>query len=803
MKKLLFFFSLFFIAKFVCYGDVYHKYIFEAPVYDNGVLKMKSCDLINKPFVPAIPVKAVRLLLDKGEAAEEYVVTYKNPVTLNEKFDLRPVSPSGRLSELPKENILSMKSEVFTENSFFPNIKEKKSFVTQYKNGHSIFLTIINPVQYNPISKEVKYFQEVEISVKTKSASHYETKNYKCNEIIKKHLGAIIDNKDKVKTLVNSNVKSDDYDYLIITRQVFEPFLANFTAFNTFRAFRTKVETVEDIAGEYSGDDLQDKIRNFIKHEYQNYNITYVLLVGDDDHSNPNNGIPHRGLRSEVMDYGTDYYDDTDVAGDLYYGCLDGTWKNDGSYYYGESGSEDMFFEVYVGRFPVDNSSELGVMTSKVSSYTVNPVTSSITNVLLLGEHLWGPPDFDTDTYGKSYMEELRGFCNANSYETNGIDDNFTISTLYDLDYGGYYGWGMFQLLQKINNEMPALINHLGHCNVSYALKLYDSDVNTTNFINNGSDSNYFVIYSQGCYAASFDGRNSYYSYAEDDCIAEAFLTISTGAVAYIGNSRYGFGSPYDTDGAGQRFHRFFYNGLFEQDLNGLEILNAYSKEINANYVLEEDIDAPPYYGEAKWTAYNLNVLGDPALEIWSSEPQTLSPNFRIVNSNLLIASVPYARILILSSDNQFLSKIIADESGNASLSNSELQNYINSNPNGSLRVFIKGENYYPYTANINIAETGIDYLEDKFYMTASPNPFNPQTTINYFLPTDSYVNLSIYNIKGELVKTLVAEEQTQNQHSISWDGKNNQGMDVTSGVYFYKISGKNIQKTNKLLLIK
>ena len=84
------------------------------------------------------------------------------------------------------------------------------------------------------------------------------------------------------------------------------------------------------------------------------------------------------------------------------------------------------------------------------------------------------------------------------------------------------------------------------------------------------------------------------------------------------------------------------------------------------------------------------------------------------------------------------------------------------------------------------------------------PNPFNPTTTISYSIQNDSKVNLSIYNIKGQKVNTLTQNEYTKGSHSIIWNGDNESGKPVSSGIYYYKlnINGKT-EAVKKCLLLK
>jgi hypothetical protein len=83
------------------------------------------------------------------------------------------------------------------------------------------------------------------------------------------------------------------------------------------------------------------------------------------------------------------------------------------------------------------------------------------------------------------------------------------------------------------------------------------------------------------------------------------------------------------------------------------------------------------------------------------------------------------------------------------------------------------------------------------------PNPFNPSTTIKYSLQEDSKVTLEIFNIKGQKVKTLVDKILPTGKHTIVWNGTDESGRSVASGIYFYKFKTDNFTKTKKMLLLK
>jgi len=83
------------------------------------------------------------------------------------------------------------------------------------------------------------------------------------------------------------------------------------------------------------------------------------------------------------------------------------------------------------------------------------------------------------------------------------------------------------------------------------------------------------------------------------------------------------------------------------------------------------------------------------------------------------------------------------------------------------------------------------------------PNPFNPTTTIFYDLPIDTDIELAIYDITGRKVKVLVNEFQLKGYKSFKWNGKDNYGKKLGSGLYFYQLQAKNFTKTKKMIMLK
>jgi hypothetical protein len=100
---------------------------------------------------------------------------------------------------------------------------------------------------------------------------------------------------------------------------------------------------------------------------------------------------------------------------------------------------------------------------------------------------------------------------------------------------------------------------------------------------------------------------------------------------------------------------------------------------------------------------------------------------------------------------------------------------------------------------NLAIKSAPTEYSLSQNY----PNPFNPETTIEYTLPKTAFVMLKIYDMLGQEVRTLVNEFQQTGVKSVNWDGKNDQGQPVPSGIYIYQIVAGEFAKSARLLLLK
>ena len=83
------------------------------------------------------------------------------------------------------------------------------------------------------------------------------------------------------------------------------------------------------------------------------------------------------------------------------------------------------------------------------------------------------------------------------------------------------------------------------------------------------------------------------------------------------------------------------------------------------------------------------------------------------------------------------------------------------------------------------------------------PNPFNPYTLISYQIPVAEHVLLRIYDSTGNLVRTLVNDEQPAGDYSVEWDGTSEHGVSLASGIYLYQLNSGNFSQTRRMIMLK
>ncbi|HYW69111.1 MAG TPA: FlgD immunoglobulin-like domain containing protein, partial [bacterium] len=180
------------------------------------------------------------------------------------------------------------------------------------------------------------------------------------------------------------------------------------------------------------------------------------------------------------------------------------------------------------------------------------------------------------------------------------------------------------------------------------------------------------------------------------------------------------------------------------------------------------------------------------------------------------------------SSANPHVGDGINDDTGNNSIldnSVAAVANYTNNEQPVSVRynwwgsypptgrIFIGNVRYYPCLQQPPVHGTGgryaVGFEEDAapsmFRLGhCSPNPFNPVTSVDYDVPgAGGHVDISVFDVAGRLVTTLYSGYHDQGTHSVTWDGRDDRGRDVASGIYFVRLDTADYRASRKMVLLK
>jgi len=606
MIKKLFFSSLFLFTVILLNAGIIEKtyYFNDYKITQNGEyysIQFENTFLTGLTGEPVLPYQSVSLLLPPGEIAVSIDLVLEGEIEIPGNLLLFPQQASRPLSSTDPADF-NFNQAVYQKNETYPESPLGK-ITTQYMNGYALALSSFTPVTYNPATGKLSYYSQVKISVNTApdQASANALYNLSSSKTTINRIKSFSQNPSLINQYPNGSKSADDYQLMIITPAQFENNYQDLIDLYLVRGIKTEVVTKEFISSNGSGQDLQEKIRNYIIDEYQDHSVEYILLGGDVEH------IPYRGFYCFVQSGGG--YEDSNIPADLYYSALDGNWNDDNDNKWGEPGEDDLLPDIAVARFSFSSAAELSIMINKSVMYQDNPVLGELTSPLLAGEHLYSGPE----TWGADYIELLVGEHDDNGYTTIGIPETQNIETLFERDAS----WSGSNLIAKIN-QGKQFVHHCGHANETLVAHLSTSDITNSNFSGaNGVDHNFTILQTHGCNCGDF---------TYNDCILEKMVKIDNFAVAVVGNSRYGWFNEGQTEGPAAHLHREMVDALYNEKMNHIGAAFAEAKIQTAPWVT-----APGQWeeGALRWNFYDLNILGDPVLGVWTDEPIDIQTNYQ------------------------------------------------------------------------------------------------------------------------------------------------------------------------------
>lgn len=613
-----------------------------------AILNLEHAYPYGKPGEPAIPRQTCWILIPAADSVIDFSVSHSAPVLFGEGVNLawntqpQPLmlmAQAGTLQKTPKN------SAIYQSDLLFPSDQELVLFTgVQTSAGTSYAMFLVATVQYQPSTGNLFRIPELEITVTSSP------------------------DPDQESQIRLRNQPSADVAYLVVTSsslsEAFEPLIT----WKRQKGLTAEIRTIEWISTTYPGVDSAEQLRNFLIDSYQNWNTHYVLLGGDSDI------VPMR--QAFAMDCEAGFYpDENDIPCDLYFAALDGSWNADADAIFGETTDQtDLLPELQVGRAPVTTLGQAETFVQKCLAYEQAPPLNFQTEVLFLSEVLWDDPLTD----GGIASDMIDAACFDDRYDP--IDKRYeTLGNLNKTD------------AVAAMNQGPCFVNHIGHANftgfgVNGWFGRADADVLT-----NGAQQ--FVLASIGCWPAAFD----------KDCLAEHFIyNPAGGAIAFIGNSRYGWGSPGNP---GYGYSDFFNLRYWYEILqNGNQQLGPALSATQVYFA--------PYAGDEnvfRWVLYELNLLGDPELAMWTDIPETLtvvhpsviplgSGSFSIVAT---VSGEPLVGGLVTVNNNvDFRESLITPETGSVAIE------YETASPD-PLGVTVTGNNVLPYYQSITVAATG------------------------------------------------------------------------------------------------
>ena len=610
MKKIFSAFLFAFLTSMVFAGNVEKVFTFsKVSIQQNGQHQSVVLDhtlLAGLNGEPMLPYREVALMLPPGEKAISISVTGENLTAIPGSFELFPQQMMQPVSKGPDGKFIKNES-VYRSAVNYP-ANPVGHLITSYLNGYAFALSTFTPVIYNPAGKSVSFYQKVTVHITTApdAGASIALKNLTSSANALKRVRLLAQNPEMMNQYPAKSVLKTNYKILIITPAQFQSGFQDLINYYNSKGIASQVATTESIGSSMSGQDLPEKMRNYITFEYQNSGIEQVILGGDVE------WVPFRGMYCYVISGSG--YEDNNIPADVYFSGLDGNWNANGNDKWGEAPTAtnpvdeaDLLPELSVGRMSFSNAQELANMVHKSVSYQGSPVQEEMKKPFLVSEFLYDPPL----TYGSDYLDLLVDDHNDNGYFTHGIPSaqNY-LTRLYDTTS---YNWSVGQLLAGINSG-KSFIHHCGHANSNYMMRLYNWDITNQNFSQvNGVAHNYQLMYTHGCICGAFD---------DNDCIAELCTSISNFLVAGVFNSRYGWFNQGTTEGPSAHIHREFISALYNPNPDSA-IAELGSAHTMSKIKTAPWIGLPGEFepGAQRWCFYDCNVLGDPAMKVWIDNP--------------------------------------------------------------------------------------------------------------------------------------------------------------------------------------
>jgi hypothetical protein len=554
-------------------------------------VRITGCEITDVVGAPEVPIKAYKIALPYGATDIGVQIIETETERLDGEYLLSCAQPPQVLSKSETREAVLPDKGIYESNRLYPEQIIEYRGTGQYDN-HQICEIAVHPIQYNPGSRKLFFHRSIRFRITynggTKRSAHSSA------------LSKMVLNPEDLQETEPLRAR-DNISYLIVSNPPVDTVFQRLADWKTKKGIPAQVRTVNWILANYTGEDNAARIRNYIK-TLPDSNIQYVLLGGD------TYMIPCRFAYAMTCSAFIWNREDS-LPCDLYYADLQGDWNFDGDGLYGEvEDSIDLYPDLLVGRAPVTSVAEAQNFVDKILTYEKNPPQDYLDNALLLAEVLWQSPFTDQAVH-------------KNRIEAETFPPNLVVTKLYET----LGNESRSAVMAAIRNGQ-SLINHDGHGSTT-VMGVGSGYLNTTDLDTITNAPEYGIIFSLGCWTTAFDFS----------CIAEGWMNNPNGGgVAFVGNSSYGWGSPGNPGfGISDIFDsRFFYSLLVEDNYHIGEAL-ALCKSYFIPYSREKNV--------YRWHQYQLNLLGEPEMMVWTALPESIvvaAPQSISLGSSSVLISV-------------------------------------------------------------------------------------------------------------------------------------------------------------------
>ena len=429
---------------------------------------------------------------------------------------------------------------------------------------------LVYPVRYVGAERRLEVCRKVQVRVEAEYQAKAEARGQK--------LEARGSEASSRETLAGGPV-----EYVIVTGAGMATAFQRLADWKTAKGVPAVVRTMDWVYANYPGRDQAEQLRNYLK-TLPDSGVKYVLLGGDVG------VVPFRKAFAMAAEWGADPREDS-LPCDLYFADLDGSWDANSNNVFGEvDDSIDLYADICVGRAPVNDVPQASTFVRKVVDYEHASVPGYQNKGLFFAEVLWQDPYTDMGVH-------------KNKMERQSFASGYGLTKLYQ-SLGNETRPAVMQAMRENQNFM----NHDGHgwidvmeCGGS-SNRMRTADADTITNVGLG------VLYSIGCWTTAFDFTS----------IGEALVTNPNGGtVATIGNSSYGWGSPGNPGfGYSDKFDSRFWHAITGDGIYRVGDALAASKEYYAPFSRDENV--------YRWHQYQINLMGDPEMPIWTAQPQHL-----------------------------------------------------------------------------------------------------------------------------------------------------------------------------------